>query len=385
VKRPDADPEGLPLLDRWRLVLGQASQDALGGGCSGGYMAYDAALSWLYDREADLASRGVRKTGERTAGTGPSSLTVPDWLDEIHKLFPKETIERLEQDAVERYGIDDVVTNPEVLERVEPNEALLRAVLRTKHLMNPEVLALARKLVAEVVRRLMEKLKKEVRNSFSGTLDRRRSSPLKIAKNFDLKRTIARNMKHYRPDDRRIYLERPFFFARTKRFTDKWQVIIVVDQSGSMLDSMIHASVTAACMWGLPGMKTHLCVFDTSVVDLTDHVTDPVEILMKVQLGGGTDIAKAVEYAASIVVAPRRTIVVLITDFYEGGDRGQLVQRVKSLCAQGVHFLGLAALDSKANPAYDRDVAGALARVGAHVGAMTPGELAAFVAEKVKS
>jgi Mg-chelatase subunit ChlD len=360
-------------------MLGEGSQSALGEG-SERCQAYDAALEWLYGREGD---RGERDILIREGGSGASVLSVPDWLDSIHKLFPKETIERLEQDAVERYGIDDVVTNIDVLERVEPNETLLRAVMKTKHLMNPEVLTAARRLVQRVVRMLMERWQTEVRLAFSGTLDRRRSSPVKIARNLDLKRTLIANLEHYRPDERRIYLEKPYFLARTKRHSDSWQIILLVDQSGSMADSVIHSAITAACLWGLPGMRTHLCTFDTEVVDLTAEITDPVEVLMRVQLGGGTDIGKAVAYGASLIRAPRRSIVVIISDFFEGGSQVDLMSTVRQLCHQGTTVLGLAALDAQAQPFYDRDFASQLVAAGAHVAAMTPGELAGWLAEKV--
>jgi Mg-chelatase subunit ChlD len=377
---------GLPPLQRWRLLLGEAADDRLGG-FSGDLLAMDAALSWLYGRERGLADRDIqegREGRERSGGSGASSLTVPDWIQEIHRLFPKETIERLEQDAVERYAIDEVVTNPAVLARVEPNEVLLAAVLRTRHLMNPEVLALARQLVAEVVRRLMEKLAREVRQSFSGALDRRRRSPLKVARNLDFRHTLKANLAHWSPAERRLHLEKAYFFSRTRRFTDRWQIVLLVDQSGSMVRSVIHAAVTAACLWGLPGIKTHLVAFDTQVVDLTEHATDPAELLLRVQLGGGTDIQRAVAYAASLLEAPRRSIVVLITDFFEGASADALVRSVRALCEQGTQVLGLAALDEQANPAYDRDLAARLARAGAHIGAMTPGELAGWIAEKVR-
>ncbi|MBN8609585.1 MAG: VWA domain-containing protein [Deltaproteobacteria bacterium] len=351
----------------------------------------DAALEWLYGREGSLGERDIRgrggnasKSDDRTGSLDPSQLSVPDWINEVHRLFPKETIERLEQDAVERFQIDEVVTNPDVLERVQPNEALLGAVLRTKHLMSPEVLAAARKLVQRVVEELMKKLAREVRQAFGGTLDRRRRSLLKSARNFDFKRTLRANLRRWDPKARRILLEKTFFFARTKKHLDKWQVILVVDQSGSMVSSVIHSAVTAACLWGLPGIKTHLIAFDTAVVDLTQDVTDPVELLMKVQLGGGTDIQQAVQYAGEIIESPRRAIVVLITDFYEGGSPEVLVSRVRGLCQQGTLFLGLAALDEHAEPQYDRALAQRLVDVGAHVGAMTPGQLAQWIAEKVR-
>jgi Mg-chelatase subunit ChlD len=369
-------------LARWRLILGSSADSAFGGSVrlSADALAADAALSWLYDRDPDLAEREIR---DRRGDLGPSQLTVPAWLDEVHRLFPKETIERLEQDAVERYDIHEVVTNPEVLARAEPNETLLKAVLRTKHLMSAEVLAMARELVARVVRELMEKLAREVRSSFSGTKGRRRSR-IKVAKNFDAKGTIRENLATFDAERRRLVIKRPLFFSRTRRHCERWQIILLVDESGSMLGSVIHAAVTAACLWGLPSVRTHLCIFDTEVVDLTETVTDPVEVLMRVQLGGGTDIGKAVAYAAGLIEAPRRTIVVLITDFFEGASAEWLVRRVKALCDQGTAVLGLAALDEQANPDYDRDLARRLVAVGAHVGAMTPGQLALWIAEKVR-
>ena len=368
-------------LVRWRLILGSAADEAFGGAArlSPDALAMDAALAWLYDRDPDLAERDIR---DRRGDLGPSRLTVPAWLSEIHRLFPKETIERVERDAVERYEIHEVVTNPEVLARATPNETLLKAVLRTKHLMNAEVLAMARELVARVVRELMERLARELRTSLSGAKSRRRST-VKAAKNFDPKGTIRQNLATFDKERKKLIIKRPLFFSRTRRHFEKWQIILLVDESGSMLGSVIHAAVTAACLWGLPGMRTHLCIFDTEVVDLTASVTDPVEVLMRVQLGGGTDIGGAVAYAAGLIEAPRRSIVVLITDFFEGATKEVLVRRVKALCDQGTIVLGLAALDAEANPDFDRDLARRLVSVGAFIGAMTPGELAAFIAEKV--
>jgi Mg-chelatase subunit ChlD len=372
----DLDP-----LERWRLMLGAAADRPLGGGGNERMLAMDAALAWLYGRDGELAERDTRERGADLSG---SQLTVPDWIDQVHRLFPRETIERLEQDAVERFRIDEVVTNPAVLERVKPNPVLLGAVLRTKHLMNPDVLAMARKLVAQVVRQLMEQLAREVRQAFGGSLDRRRRSRLKVARNLDFRRTLHENLERYDPRTRRLYLEQPVFFSRTKRHSERWQIILLVDQSGSMVGSVIRSAIAAACLWGLPGIKTHLIAFDTEVVDLTEDVTDPVELLMKVQLGGGTDIQKAVAYAQDLIESPARAIVVLVTDFFEGAARGLLMQRVRALVGQGSKVLGLAALDEQANPVYDRELAQQLVAAGAEVGAMTPGHLAAWIAEKVR-
>ncbi|MFJ7070974.1 VWA domain-containing protein [Streptomyces sp. NPDC101115] len=367
-------------LERWRLILG-APAERHTGPLEAAAAARDAALDWLYGRDTEQTRRGVRGTG-REGGDGASAVTPVDWLDDIHRLFPRETVERLERDAVERYEIHEIVTDPAVLERVEPDQALLKAVLRTKHLMNPEVLRLARRIVETVVRRLMERLTPEVRRSFTGTRSRR-PSRLALARDFDFHGTVRANLAHYRPEERRLLIQRPRFHSRTRRHLEQWQLILLVDQSGSMVDSVIHSAVTAASLWGLPGLKTHLVAFDTSVVDLTSDVTDPVELLMRVQLGGGTDIARAVAYGTGLVDNPRRAIVALVTDFYEGGDAYRLVRGVRALVEQGTTVLGLAALDEEARPAYDRQVAQRLADAGAHVGAMTPGQLAEFVAERL--
>ncbi|GAA3378246.1 VWA domain-containing protein [Streptomyces sannanensis] len=372
-----------PALERWRLILG-APAERCTGPLGEAAAARDAALDWLYGRDEDLARRGVRRPAATTreGGDGSSVVTAVDWLDDIHRLFPKETVERLERDAVERYGIQEIVTDPAVLERVEPSPTLLRAVLRTKHLMNPEVLRLARRIVESVVRQLMERLNPEVRRAFHGTRSRR-PSRLPLARDFDFRQTVRANLAHYQPEHRRLLIERPYFHSRTRRHLEQWQLVLLVDQSGSMAGSVIHSAVTAACLWNLPGLKTHLIAFDTSVVDLSSDVSDPVELLMRVQLGGGTDIAQAVDYGAGLIDNPRRCVFAVITDFYEGGDPYRLVRTVRSLVEQGTTVLGLAALDEEANPHYDRELAGRLAEAGAHVGAMTPGRLAEFVAERL--
>ena len=383
-------------LRRWRLVLGEAAQHGLHEpDLRPDDVARDAALSWLYDREPELRDRDVR-AGQGSAGHDPagsdarggrgrSALTVPEWISTVHRLFPRPSIERLERDAVDRYRIQELVTDPEVLRRVQPSVTLLEAVLRTKHLMDDHVLTLARVLVRRVVEQLVAALSREVRQGFAGAVDRHRATTFRTSRNFDARRTVRANLAHWSREERRLYIRRPQFLARSRRHSARWQLVLLVDQSGSMDRSLIHAAVTAACFWGLPALRTHLCLFDTSVVDVTDHVSDPVELLMRAQLGGGTDIGAAVDYAASLLQAPRRSLVVLLTDFFEGGDPEGLVRSVKRLVEQGTQVLGLAALDSEAAGTWDRDMGRRLVEVGAHVGAMTPDQLARWVAEKVRA
>jgi hypothetical protein len=387
--------EPLEGLMRWRLVLGADAEQGLGCGLGGGDASRDRALGFLYDREYGPGrnvrgsgqmggSRGDQRGGDRRGSLDDSALSVPEWINEVHTLFPRRTIERLEKDALERYNLQELVTNADLLRRAQPSQTLLKAVLHTKHLMNQQVLAVARTLVRKVIEQLMEKLARPVRSVFLGAADRRRRSHLRVAKNFDARTTVRRNLSTFDTESRRLFLRTPYFFSRVRRQTDRWQLIIVVDESGSMADSVIHSAVTAAIFFGIRSLRTHLVLFDTNVVDVTEHCSDPVETVMKVQLGGGTDIGNALNYAAGLVSNPRRTLVVLITDFYEGGPRERLLGVTRSLVESGVTLLGLAALDERAEPHYDRSTAEQMVALGAHVGAMTPWELAEWVAQKVK-
>lgn len=372
-------------LIRWRLVLGSDAEQGLGCGLDGIEAQRDQALGFLYNREYG-SRRNVRQQTpkDRRGGQEESQLNVPEWINAVHSLFPRRTIERIEKDALERYQIQELVTNPDLLARAQPSQTLLKAILHTKHLMNQEVLAMARTLVRKVIEQLLEKLARPVRSVFLGAADRRRRSHMKVAKNFDARTTLRRNLANYDPQSKRLFIRTPYFYSRVRRQTDRWQVIVVVDESGSMVDSVIHAAVTAAIFVGIKALRTHLILFDTSVVDVAEHCSDPVEAIMKVQLGGGTDIGGALAYAAQLVDNPRRTIVVLITDFYEGAPIDRLFSVTRHLIESGVTLLGLAALDERAEPNYDRGTAERMVALGAHVGAMTPGELAEWVAQKVR-
>ncbi len=368
---------------RWRLILGPDCENVCGG-LAGADAGRDLALSWLYDREGS-GNRGAAGDGRLARGSlDTSSLTVPEWINKVHELFPRRTIERIEKDALERYEISEMVTNLDLLRRAEPSLTLLKAVLHTKHLMNTEVLAVAREMARRVVEQLMKSLAQTVHSPFLGTVNRQRPSTLRVARNFDARSTIRRNLQHFDPESGRLFIRTPHFNSRVRRHSERWQIIILVDESGSMADSVIHSAVTAAIFFGIRALRTHLVLFDTSLVDVSADCADPVETIMKVQLGGGTDIGQAVRYAETLIDNPRRAIVVLISDFCEGAPAGLLYDACRRLTAQGTHLLGLAALDSNADPHYDRSVAAQIVALGGHVAAMTPGELAHWVAEKVR-
>ncbi len=369
---------------RWRLMLGRFADNAMPNALDGYKSQMDAALDYLYGRE--YRGRGMRdgKPGDnRQGGSEASQITIPDWLNQVRELFPRETVEIIEKHALDRYGMSDLVTDPQVLEQLEPSYDLLRTLLTFKSMMRGEVLEMARRIIRQVVEDLKRRLEADVRRVMFGKLNRFQHSPLRVAQNFDWRRTVRANLKHYDPEARKLPIRDLYFFSRVERHLP-WHVVLCVDQSGSMTDSVIHSAVMAGILAGLPSLKVSLVVFDTAVVDLSGYVDDPAEALMSVQLGGGTDIAKAMTYCETLVENPHRTIVIVVTDFYEGGSPQRLITTVKHLCETGAKVIGLAALDSSATPSYDRQMAERLAAAGADIAALTPLQLAEWLMKVIR-
>lgn len=366
------------LLNRWRLVLGKYAGEQISfSPGSIQYMDMENVLDYLYAREYG-EDQEVRE--EKKGGREGSQLTVPHWLHQIKKLFPKRTVEVLERHALEKYGMTELLTDPEVLKKLEPNKELLKTILELKHMMKGEVLALARDIVRKVAEEITKKLEQEIRMSFFGRLNRNSSSPVKSARNLDMKRTIRMNLKNYDQERQQIILKNVYFNSRMKKY-NQWRVIICVDESGSMLDSVIHSAIMAGIFAKLPMLDTKLVIFDTNVVDLSGYVEDPVETLMSIQLGGGTNIAGALGYCEGLIDFPFRTMVVLVTDLYEGGGYPRLYSTAKGIVESGAKLVVLTALDMDANSSYDRHAASVLADMGAFVGAMTPEELAGWIGQ----
>ena len=365
------------VLNRWRLILGKNAGGQLsfedGAALENGISCFDLeeALDFLYSREA---GGDVRREG----GTGASCLTAATWITKIRKLFPKETVEILERHALERYQLKELLADKEILERLEPNQELLKTILQLKHLMKGEVLETARRIVRKVAEEIAERLTKDIRRSLLGSLDRNRPSPVKSIRNLDVKKTIRRNLQHYDTEQRRLQLELVYFSSRTQKYS-QWRVVIAVDESGSMLDSVIHSAVMAGIFAKLPMLDTRLVIFDTQVVDLSAQLDDPVETLMSIQLGGGTFIAGALRYCETLIEDPYRTMVVLVSDLCEGGGLTGLLSVSRGIIESGARLICLTSLDMEANPVYDRRTAEALAELGAFVGAMTPEALGDFM------
>lgn len=366
------------VLARWRLVLGKFAQPRMPGVLSAEQHRMADALDQLYGRE--YRGRGVRQDARLGPGSlDPSQLNVPTWLNEVRELFPQQTCERITKHALDRYGMTEIVQDPETLAKLEPSAELLAAVLSLKGQMRGPVLAEVRRLIARVVEEVRRKLEREILGALTGRLNRFRKSRHKVARNFDARGTVRRNLKNWDPTRKKLVVEDPQFFNRVRRHLP-WEIVLCVDQSGSMTNSIIHSAVMAGILAGLPAVRVRLVVFDTAIVDLSEYASDPVEVLMSVQLGGGTNIGAAVRYCEQLVSQPRRTILVLVTDFCEGADPRDLVAAVRRLRGAGVKLLGLAALDGNAAPFYDVRTAGQLAAEGMEIAALTPERLAHWLA-----
>jgi Mg-chelatase subunit ChlD len=364
------------LVARWRLVLGrdaEAQGITLGGNPQ--LRRVEDLVGFLFQDETS--------GGRRDGGSGESVLTVPRWVDGVSELFPHEAREVLERELVRRRGIHKLLDQPELLEKVEPNVELVKTLLTHKELLNENTRVLARKIIEAVVEQLKQRMRIQVEQAINGAIRRDRHSPRKVYRNLDLPTTLRRNLKNYDSESGRLLVDRVFYFAAERR-RRPWHVIIAVDQSGSMLDSAIFSAVMASIFYELPAVRTSLYLFDTQVVDLSDRVGQPVDVLMSVHLGGGTNIAQAVRYGAQLVREPARTILVLITDFYEGGDERDLVQQTEDMAQAGVRMVGLGALGYDARPAYNRTLAKKLRRAGMDVLICTPEKLADCMAQIIR-
>jgi Mg-chelatase subunit ChlD len=365
-------------LRRWRMVLGRYADPALGDtGLGGEDRRIDRALDYLYARE--LARRGLRQQKPSFGSLDPSSLSPLDWIGEVRELFPSSVLDMLQSHAIDRLGLTELLSDPKTLDALEPNRDLLKALIAFKGRASPAVQDKIREVARKVVEDTIRRLKPALDRAFTGRRNRFRRSRTKRLQDFDWRATIRDNLKHYDPARQRIIAERLHFTGRSRRQLP-WTIVLCVDQSGSMLGSVIYAAVMAAILAALPAVEVRLVVFDTAVVDLSSEVADPVSVLMSVQLGGGTDIGRAVAYCEQLITQPSRTIFVLLSDFCEGGSVAPMIAAVRRMASARVTLIGLAALDDQAAPDYDRATAQRLADAGMKIAALTPDRFAEWIA-----
>ncbi|MEM7426579.1 MAG: VWA domain-containing protein [Pseudomonadota bacterium] len=347
---------------RWRLMLG-TDEDAL----EAGDKRVSAALSALYDSDASTGGKN------RKGGLGGSSPRVARWMGDIREFFPSPVVQVMQKDAFERLGLRQMLMEPEFLAAVEANVDLVADLVSLRSVMPEKTKDTARAVIAKVVTELMERLERRTAEALRGAVDRRRRTYRPRHADIDWPRTISANLRHYQPEHQTIVPERLIGFMRKqRRVVDLDEVVLCVDQSGSMASSVVYASIFAAVMASLPVVSTKLVCFDTAVLDLTEELSDPVDVLFGVQLGGGTDVNQAVAYCEDKIERPAKSHLVLITDLYEGGNSDELLRRIARLIGIGVNVIVLLALSDGGRPSYDSRLAGVISGLGAPVFACTP-------------
>lgn len=291
-------------VNRWRLVLGGMSDKSLSFTGDKAeittFQDMEKLLDYLYSR---AQGDDVRNENNRQGGQGGSVLNAAEWITKVRTLFPKQTADVLERQALERFNMTELLTDKKVLEEMKPDIALLKTIIQLKHLMNGEVLQAAVKIAKQVADDIKQKLDMTIKRSLTGRLDKNTSSVMKCSANLDFKKTIRRNLKNYDKASNQLILKDIYFSGRVKKHNKK-RIIIAIDESGSMLGSVIYSAVMAQIISELPFAEVKLIIFDTSIVDLSDHADDPAQTIMSVQLGGGTDIAKALTYCESLIITP---------------------------------------------------------------------------------
>jgi Mg-chelatase subunit ChlD len=380
-------------LRRWRLLLGAAADGRLGlgdasgdgdgdgqgsgsgkGGGSGSGLspadqAADAALAALY--EAGRGGPGPRDRGPRSAGLGASAPTVARWLGDIRTYFPSSVVQVMQRDAIDRLNLRQLLLEPELLESIEPDVHLVGTLLSLTKVMPETTRATARQVVARVVAEVEQRIAQRTRSAVAGALNRAARSRRPKLRDIDWNRTIGANLSRYLPEYRTVVPERLVGYGRRQQVVAR-DVVLAIDQSGSMASSVVYAAVFGAVLASIRALKTSLVVFDTAVVDLTSELSDPVDVLFGTQLGGGTDINKAIAYSQTLITRPRDSIFVLISDLIEGGIREQMLARIAALTSAGVQVVVLLALSDDGAPVFDQQNAAALADLGVPAFACTP-------------
>lgn len=360
-------------LKRWRLILGGDEADGTGCSLEGKDAGIDAALSALYDFERKKKFEYEEKDNKKV-GRGASQPNIARWLGDIRQYFPQSVVQVIQNDALKQPELQrKLMFEPEILAQATPDIHLLATLMELGKMIPEKTKDTARQVVRQVVEDLMSKLEQKTIQAVSGALNKsvRNRRPRYNEINWDA--TIRKNLKHYQTEYKTIIPETRIGYGRKNKKSLK-DIVLCMDQSGSMGSSVVYTGIFGAVMASLPTIKTHMVVYDTEVVDLTEDLKNPVDLLFGVQLGGGNDTNKALTYCQTLITKPDDTIFILITDLYEGGGEPErrMRQRMEELVQAGVQLIVILALGDDGSPSYERGNAQFLAKLGVPVFACTP-------------
>ena len=365
-----AESPDVERLRRWRLLLGGAEADGTGVNLLGADAHLDKTLDSLYEGQ------------DRKGGLGGSAPNVARWLGDIRTYFPASVVQVMQKDALERLGLQQMLLQPEMLAAVEPDVHLVATLLSLNRVMPSKTKDTARVVIRKVVEELEKRLANPLRQAVTGSLNRSIRNMRPRHNEIDWNRTIKANLKHYQADLNTIIPETRIGYGRKGQALR--EIVLCIDQSGSMATSVVYSSILGAVLASIKSVKTSVVVFDTAVVDLTDLLSDPVEVLFGTQLGGGTDINRALAYCQGLIQKPQDTILVLISDLYEGGNQKEMLARAGEIAASGVQMIALLALDDQGAPGYDHQVASHFASLDIPSFACTPDLFPDMMASAIK-
>ncbi|MFN0191875.1 MAG: VWA domain-containing protein [Aestuariivirga sp.] len=361
-------PEPQERVRRWRLALGD-EEDA--SSLSDRDRRIDQALSALYGSGGGTGKKG---------GLGASSPRIARWLGDIREFFPAPVVQVIQKDAFERLGLKRMLHEPEFLASFEADVHLVADLMSLGKAMPEKTKATARMVIQKVVDELMAKLAQKTTEAIRGAVNKHKRTRRPRHGDIDWPRTIRANLQHYQAEHETVVPDKLIGYARKTRRADLEDIILCVDQSGSMATSVVYSSIFAAVMASIPAVATKFVVFDTAIVDLTEKLADPVDVLFGVQLGGGTDINRALAYVRDLVTRPTQTHLILITDLFEGGDAKEMLARAEEMVGAGINVIVLLALSDDGKPGYDQNSAQFLAGLGCPVFACTPDQFPEMMA-----
>ncbi|MCR5126311.1 MAG: VWA domain-containing protein [Treponema sp.] len=368
-------------ISRWRLILGEEAEDALKdtapegeyGGLSEKQVLMDQTLSAIY------GSRDETFSNSRSSGNKKSSPVLSKWLGNLRSLFDNETVVVVQNDAIERKGLKQLLLEPELLESIEPDMNMASLLLELKDQIPSKSKESARHYIKKIVEKINSLLESRIRSSVTASLNKKSHSPLPSASAIDFKYTISRNLKNFNKEVGSIIPERVWFYDRRAK-SSKWNIILDIDQSGSMGESIIFSSIMASILASMSSVKTNIVAFDTEIMDLTDLSSDPVDLLFGFQMGGGTDIKKSIEYCQSLVTDPTHTLFFLISDLDEYGSRNGLLTKIQELKDSGVTVIVLLAIADGGKAYYDKTTASEIAKMSVPCFACPPERLPELLA-----
>ena len=357
--------------ERWQLMLGA---DKELGGLRGSLQAMDRALGALYNTGDDAE--------DRRGGLGASAPSVTRWLGDIRNYFPSRVVRVMQTDAIERLGVRSLLTEPEVLETLEPDVHLVATLAQLSSVIPERSRATARAVVAKVARQVEERIADRLQQSVLGALNRASRTSRPRPGDIDWNRTIAANLKNYLPEHRTVVPERLIGYGRRHLGVQR-EFAICLDQSGSMATSVVYASIMAGVMASLRTLRTSLVVYSTDIADLTEALADPVDVIFGAQLGGGTDTSPALEYCRRTITRPSAAVLLLISDLYDS-DPKRMLEHIARIQADGIQVVVLLTLSDDGLPFYNHDVAASLGDMGVPAFGCTPDAFPDLIAAAIQ-